>query len=313
MVRKTTLKTKIFSSLIFSTFLTFLNVVTTYATCTIVDGHTQCEEGANFQVNIPEVLTIQITSPNSWAIGEAGTFLKNEIVLSVTSNNAAGFHASMTTNATNAEGSALTNINSGSNDTIPMLTANWTRSNTTNTKFWGYSTDDGSDTGTYKAVALKGATMPTRLIDSDVPGNVLEEIYFGAKADSTVASGTYKGTVIISAVSGAITKDNPETPVDPAKPEDTDPVNPSYDGDKDHTTHTDIAFNNNSTNTSTIEVSEGDTRDYYTEPKGVSTATINEGTPLATGLAVTAVVAATAGICFFIIARRREEEDDDEY
>ena len=321
MVRKTTLKTKILSSLALSFIITsaFVSNNFAYATCTVNNGVPECNDGANFQVKIPEILTVSITRPNSWATGELDTLLRNVVTLEVVSNNPAGFTATMTSAADSSDisedstANALKNSNTSSSSSIPMLTANWTRSNFSTTKFWGYSTDDASESGTYSAIALKDATTPSSIIPATgAAGTVSQDIYFGAKADSTVDSGVYSGTVIISIVSGTITEDNPFTPTDPATKDDTTTTDPAYDSTNDRTVYTATTYDGTE-NTSTIEVSEGDTRDAYSDPAGVTTAKIGEGTPLATGLAVTAVVAAVAGIAFFVAARRREEEDDDEY
>lgn len=314
MVRKNTLKTKILSALV-SSFVISLSVLSGN-----VSAEVPCAAGTtctNFEVNIPEILTVQITRPNSWAVGDVGVFLRNMITLNIVSNNPAGFTASMTTGATTAAGSALTNTYADSTSTIPMLTSNWTRSDTTVTKFWGYSLDDASETGTYGTLALKGATTPVTIIPAGTMETASKDIYIGAKADSSIDSGTYQGTIIISVVSGTITEDNPVTPTDPATPDDTIADNPAYQpgasaSDPGRTIYTNTNYSG-TTNTSTLEVSEGDTRTSYQDPQGVSTARINEGTPLATGLAVTAAVAAVAGIAFFVIARKRDEDDGDEF
>ncbi len=315
MVRKTTLKTRILGSFAFSLFIAAALVNNSYATtCTINNRETDnCTSGTNFQVKVPEVLTVSLTTPNSWAAGDAGVFLRNLVTLEVISNNPAGITASMTTNSTTTEGSALANTYSGSSSTIPMLTADWTRSNESATNFWGYSTNDDSETGTYSAIALKGATVPSTVIPSGSTGTVSKNVYFGAKADTTKDSGTYSNTVVISVVSGTITEDNPVTPVDPAKPSDTNTNNPTYDNtnNRDRTVYT-ATTSNDSSRTTTLEVSQGDTRDAYSAPAGVTTTKINdEGTPLATGLAITAVVAAVAGVAFFVVARRHDKQQDD--
>lgn len=314
MVRKTTLKTKILSSLVFSFIITaaFASNNSAHATCYVNNGVSECDDGANFQVKIPEILTVQITRPNTWATGNVGELLRNIITLDVVSNNPAGFAASMTSSSTTAAGAALSNGSSNSSTTIPMLTSDWTNGSSISTAFWGYSLDDSSETGTYSGIALKDAATPTSLIPAGTMSSASKTIYFGAAADSSIDSGTYSGTVIISVVSGAITEDNPITPTDPATKDDTTTNNPVYDQTADRTVYTATTYNGTE-NTSKIEVSEGDTHNSYQDPQGVSTARISEGTPLATGLAVTAAVAAIAGIAFFVAARRREEEDDDEY
>ena len=317
MVRKTTLKTKILSSFAFSFIFAsaIFHGVNAATVCTVNNGVPECTNGANFQVNIPEILTVNITRPNSWATGNVGDFLRNVVTLSVVSNNPVGFAASMTSDKTSAQvtadstATALRSINSSSSSAIPMLSSAWTRSDTTTTKFWGYSIDDSSETGTYNGVALKDAS-PTVLIPAGTTASAERNIYFGAKADSTVDSGTYQGTVIISVVSGVAAESPVVTPVNPVTPDATSTNNPAYDGAQ--TAYTATTYSG-TIHTSTLEISEGDTRSSYQQPQGVSTAKINEGTPLATGLAVTAAVAAVAGIAFFVAARRREEEDDDEY
>lgn len=318
MVRKTTLKTKILSSFAFSFILASVLSCGVHAdtVCTVNNGIPECTNGANFQVNIPEILTVSITRPNTWATGNVGEFLRNVVTLSVVSNNPVGFAASMTSDKTAAQVSAdstataLKSINTSSSSAIPMLSSSWTRGNTSVTKFWGYSVDDSSETGTYSGIALKDDASPTVLIPAGTTSSAEQNIYFGAKADSTVDSGTYQGTVIISVVTGVASSDPVVTPSDPVTPSDTETNNPAYDGTQ--TAYTATTYSG-TIHTSTLEVSEGDTRSAYQDPQGVSTAKINEGTPLATGLAVTAAVAAVAGVAFFIAARRREEEDDDEY
>lgn len=312
MVRQNTLKTKILSGFAFSLLAAplFFSGSAAHATCTLVNGTSTCDDDANFQVKIPEVLTVSITRPNSWATGDIGVLLRNVITLEIVSNNQTGFAASMTTGTS----SALSNLSSSSTSTIPLLTTDWTRSSAAATdKFWGYSTDDANETGTYKTIAAENASTPTTLIAAGTKGTASQNIYFGAKASSDIDSGTYQGTVIISVVSGVAADDPVVTPDNPVTPDDTTPNNPSYDNTTDRTAYADTTYSG-TIHTSTLEVSEGDTTKSYQDPQGVTTATINEGTPLATGLAVTAVVAAVAGFAFFIVARRREEEeDDDEY
>ena len=305
MVRKNTLKTLILSSFVLS-----------FIAASVVTNGTYADSGTNFQVKVPEVLTVSVTSPNNMVPGDTGVLLRNIVNLNIISNNPAGITASMTSGSTTTDGAALSNTRS--NSKIPMLTSNWTRSDTTTAKFWGYSTDDSSETGTYSAIALKGATTPSVVVPSGTTGNVSKDIYFGAKADTSVDSGTYSGTVIISVVSGTITENNPVTPTDPAKPSDTNTNNPTYDNtnNRDRTvyTATTTPSNNSTATTSTIEVSSGDTRSSYSAPAGVTTTQINdEGVPLATGLAVTAAIAAITGVAFLAAARRHRNDDGEDY
>ena len=282
-------------------------------------------QNTTFQVNINETLTVSLTTPETWASGGltydsslgrwVSDLLVNAVTLSVASNNANGFTASMTSDSTTS--AALTNTADAiTSDTIPTLSASWTRSNTTNTLFWGYSLNDNNETGTYQGVPLRGAT-PATIMSSNVQSGGSQTIYFGAKADSTVSSGTYAGTVVISVVSGVVTtpqdnpNDNPVIPVNPATPSDTNSNNPTYNPTYDRTVYTTTTTDSvNDTTTNTTVISHGDTRNIYANPQGVTR--VNEGTPLVTGLAVTAGVAATTGMFFFIVAKRRKDDEDEE-
>lgn len=325
MVRQNTHKTQIFSGLValaVSVFVfSILSPVATKAT----------DQNTTFKVNVSETLTVSLVTPDTWASGNmtynstlgrwVSGLLRNEVQLNVSSNNSDGFTASMTSDSTTSAALANT-ATSLTSDTIPTLTSGttWTRSNTDTTLFWGYSTDDDSETGTYSGIPLQGAT-PATLLSSQNQGSGSANIYFGAMADSTVASGTYEGTVIISVVSGVVTtpsdnpNNNPITPTDPATPNDTTTNNPTYVYDnannRDRTVYTETATDaTNHTSTNTTIISQGDTTESYANPRGVTS--ISEGTPLATGLAVTAGIAATTGIFFFILAKRRDDDDEDE-
>lgn len=291
----------------------------------LLNNYVSADENVTFEVNIKEALTVSVTTPKAgeWASGNANDFLRNTVNLAVDSNDTTGFTVSMTS-ASTTTGAPLTNTAATSSSTISTLAANtsWTRSNTTTTKFWGYSVDDDNQTGTYYPVPLKTGT-PVTLTPANTSGNWSDDIYFGAKADYTADSGTYRGTVIINVVTGAINTDtNPTVPTNPATPSD-DPAN---DGEATYTgvgttTGTGTSGSNGTTiytttssttatTTTRTEVTEGDVRDSYTAPAGV--AKISEGTPLATGLAATSAVAAATGIVFFIIAKRRKDEEDEE-
>ena len=287
----------------------------------------KAENNVDFSVSIKEGLTVSVTTPESWASGSlsynstlgrwVSPFLVNPVNISVTSNNTNGFTASMTSSSTSDASLANTAGALVTTDTIPTLAnaTTWTRSNTSNTLFWGYSLDDGNETGTYRGIPLKGTT-PVTVLSSENQSSGSRTIYFGAKADSTIASGTYAGTVIISVVSDIVTtpeddnpNDNPVIPVNPATP--AEPNTPTYDSTNNRTVYTTI--NNDATNhteTTTTIVSDGDTRNIYANPQGVTR--INEGTPLATGLAATTGAAVTTGIFFFIIAKRRKDEEEEE-
>ncbi|MBQ3348094.1 hypothetical protein IJG90_01050, partial [Candidatus Saccharibacteria bacterium] len=89
-------------------------------------------------------------------------------------------------------------------------------------------------------------------------------------------------------------------------------------GDEGWTTYTTTSTSgsgSSATNTTTTQVSGGDTRNSYSNPAGVTentVASINDNTPVATGLAVASTVAATSGMFFFILAKRRGDDEDEE-
>lgn len=286
------------------------------------------EENTTFQVNIGDTLSVSLTTQDETPSGEltydqasskwVSGLLRNVVNLRVTSNNPAGITASMTSKSDSS--AALANqATSLSSDTIPTLTSSWNRSNTTNTLFWGYSIDDSTETGTYHQIALKNAT-PNNLISETSAGTFNKDVYFGAKADSTIASGTYSGTVIISVVTGTITtpddnpNDNPVIPTNPVKPPDIPPNTPTYNSGENRTAYTTTTTDSsNHTSTSTTKINKGDTtRSSYADPAGVTTTVVDEGTPLATGLGVTAAIAATTGFFFLIAAKRRKDDDEEE-
>lgn len=282
----------------------------------------------NFQVNVVEALSVAITVPDNAATGNVNEFLRNRVQLSVSSNNAAGFTASMTTETSNT---ALAH-ESKQTFTIPTLASSSTRSSFPVNR-WGYSlgttptgvsitygeTVNGNNSSNYYPLVGSGST-PITLLYSASATSGSQDIYFGAKADMTKASGTYNGTVVISVVSGAINNNtNPVTPTDPATPNDpSNPAtNPSYDSTNNRTVYTTVSSTtgSNPTTTTTTQVTQGDTRSSYASPAGVqeyTASSINDSVPLATGLAVTATVAATTGLLFFVVAKRDEDDDEEE-
>lgn len=297
----------------------------------------------SFQVNVVESLSVSLTTPDSWASGSINTFLRNAVGVDVTSNNSAGFTASMYADTDATDSVSLVNA-SKSDATIPTMTASQQRSAFT-ANHWGYSlqknadgtTNPNGDTGTesgdaegqgygssssyYNPVPVQSSAVT--IIDgaSTPKTSASQYVYFGAKADITQPAGAYEGTVIISVVSGATNG----TPVDPdTKPStDTQGDNPYYTSTNGYAGSTSGAtvYNTSSssaaagTTTQTTEINPGDTRTAYRNPAGVTentTSSINSSTPLATGLAVTAAVAATSGTIFFILAKRKKDDEEDE-
>ena len=284
------------------------------------------EANTTFEVNVKDSLTVSVTTPSNWATGDVDTFLRNKISVNVSSNASNGFTASMTTKT--ADTSLIHTANKG---TIPTLSSSSARS-AFPTNYWGYSLDDtdaGSDSSTYNALVGAGSS-PIILISNAQSSTISSrDIYFGAKANTSKASGTYLGTVVISVVTGTIEEDNtdpnynPVTPDNPATPganEETPYYNGNTGGTANGSTTYTYSSTSGSTTTTTTQVSDGDNRNSYvgyTAPQGVTnrqttTESISEGSSLATGLAITSAVAATAGTIFFILAKRKKDDDEEE-
>lgn len=285
------------------------------------------ESNTTFQVNVKESLSVAITAPSDWANGDANEFLRNDINVSVTTNNANGFRASMfSQNTTN-----LVNMIS-STETIPTLGSgtSYTCTSTACTAFpanyWGYSLNDGSNTGTYYPMVSTSAAPITLINASAGTTTGSQDVYFGAKADMTKSAGTYVNTVIISVVTGVIDNNNPATPTNPANPNNnsnTATYNPSPVGGSTNGTTTYTYRRTNSaagTRTTTTQVSDGDNVSAYsgyTPPQGVresitTTESINDDASVAAGLATAATIAAGTGLFFFVLAKRREDDEEDE-
>ncbi len=264
------------------------------------------------QVNVVESLSVSITTPRGGASGSMGTFLRNTVNLSVTSNNANGFTASMYATNTN-----LTNSSVGNSETIPTMTTTSTRGNfgTGQINHWGFSLDDttsGSTSSTYSPIQT--SSSPTKLLSTTGVGSGSTDVYFGTQTNAAQAAGTYTGSVIIAVVSGTIDDNNPVVPDDPVTPGDAGADDTYYNSDKDVSISYKVETIDDKTKTTT-EIAEGRTSDIYWVPKGVvehTTASIAAGTSLATGLAVASAVAATSSIFFFILARRQKDDDEED-
>ena len=266
----------------------------------------------DFNVDVGEVLSVSITTPTTWAVGDVDTFLRNKVNINVVTNNSAGFTASMTmkTDETDLVNTAKNTI------TLPTLTANTTRSNFP-ANYWGYSLDDteaGNNASTYRALVGSSGT-PITILSSTTASTGNRDFYFGAKANATLGSGTYTGTVVISVVTGVISNTNPVTPVNPVTPNPT-PNTPTYDPTTNVTSYT---YNTNAgsgtsqTTTTTTNVNSGDARDVYSgyvPPQGVTRntfANIANYSGLEIGLGLTAAIAASSGM-FFLFAASRDDD-----
>ena len=294
-------------------------VASTVAALLIPHSMVSAEENTSFNVNVKESLSVSIVTPTEWASGDIDTFLRNKVSINITSNNAGGFTASMTTKTASTD---LTNM-SKNTYTMPTLASAVQRS-AFPANYWGYSLDDtenGSDSSTYSALVGAGST-PITILSSNSATTGSKDFYFGAKADVTQAAGTYMGTVVISVVSGVVDNStNPITPVNPVNPGPEEVA--TYDPGRDTTQYTYTrtstpAPSTPSTTTTTTQISSGDNRsayEGYTPPQGVTystKSTVNNQAGLATGLGVAAAVAATSGFFFLAAARRRDDDDEED-
>ncbi|MBQ2660689.1 hypothetical protein IJF93_01285 [Candidatus Saccharibacteria bacterium] len=276
---------------------------------------------ATFQINVKETLSVSVTAPSTWASdtptfdSSTGTwstgFLRNKISVNVISNNAQGFRASMY-----ASNTSLVNT-SKSSATLPTLDTSIYPSGVERSAFpansWGYSltdTDSGLDSSSY--LAMGSSSSPVTLISESGAAAGSKDVYFGAKANLSQASGTYAGTVTISVVTGDIVE--PTTPATPNAAPNVAVYNPSPVGGSANGS---TAYTTFSGTTTTTQVSDGDNRAYsgYVSPQGVkdnTTSDIANGSSIATALAVAASIAAVSGVAFFAVAKRRNEDDEEE-
>lgn len=328
-------------------FVVALSIATGFATSKMVPQNVKADDsqGMTFNVNVVESLSVTITTPSEWASGNINTLLRNKVNLEVSSNNPHGFTTSMYTQDANA---ALTHNDIATTaGVIPTLSSTTTRA-AFPTNSWGYSTDDtdaGSDSSSYSAmVGTPSAPIPLADLTSTTATTLSHAVYFGAKADSTKAAGTYNGDVVISVVTGEITDNNgsnPITPTNPATPaDDTTPGDGTVNGDRTATYNatanrsvytsrssgstsgrTGSGYNTPNATSTPVDTTETTVIEgEYTAPLGVTesknlgetTSNVSGVSPLAVGLATTAGVAATSGLIFFALAKRDDDDDDEE-
>ena len=271
---------------------------TSAVTCTDATCNT------NFQVNVNDTLSVSLTTPESGATGNVGSFLRNTVSLDVDSNASNGFTASMYSSADN-EGTTKTNLTHedlGDSYYLSTLSSSTTRGDFP-TDSWGYSLKTSPDSTTYgETDAGNNNSYYYPLTDSDTnPITVLsagagtktgsQNIYFGAKASASKPAGTYNNTVVISVVTGNVdSSTNPITPTNPVTPS-TDIPNDNiatYTGSTGtgatagvgisgttgttvYTTSTRTGTGTTATTTTTTEVSGGDNTATYAQPHGVQT------------------------------------------
>ncbi len=331
MVKRNTLKTNLLSSLAILTVATCATininsneaVFATASTCSTVNGVTTCTNSTTFNVNVSETLTVSITKPQTWASGASDSFLYNKINVSVASNNPAGITASMTTSAADP---SLVNTVDNLQTISTISSAGGVALATATGNSWGYSVVNANAAAptTYYGMVGLGSASPIEIAATSDSASVSKDVYFGAKSDGTIASGTYESGVLISVVTGVVdTEPLPDPPVNPVTP--VNPITPADDTTPNDNTGTEVqapkgntqygAVVATTTTTDDVEDTTTTTTESYAKPAGVTNKTaalIDEGTPLATGLVATAVASATAGTIFFIIAKRRRDEDEED-
>lgn len=308
------------------------------------------DEDVTFEVNVKESLSVSITRPSSQASGNVNDFLRNDYAISVSSNNAAGFTATMYADTN-------TYLVNGTNQ-LQTLSSSATRGSFPADR-WGYSlgqyivggVDQGSNYqlngNTYGETSVgttssnyypltNSTTTPITIISAGSGiTTASQNIYFGAKGSYSTPAGTYQGTVVVSVVSGVITdsndnpNNNPVTPVNPDTPATdvnnngatytTAVSNGAVQGVGSSSYSGTTVYSTTSNNTTTTEVSGGDNTALYANPHGeqytssaTSAANVANNNLPATGLLMLASVTAATGILCFALAKRDDDDDDEE-
>lgn len=307
----------------------YLLAVLTTATPTLLSNNictaiADATEDLTFQVDIDESITVSVTNPATWASGDVNNFLRNKVNVAATTNNGIGVTVSMYTNDTKLHNLDTYNA-SDATSYIPTLQNSFTVANFP-TNYWGYSVDDtdsGSNSANYNALTTS-ATQLFTTVGTQTVSTGQKDVFFGAKANAQKQSGTYAQTVYFAAVTGAIDTDpnspsyNPPIPVNPSTPEPSNQI-AHYSTSTGRTTYTtrtttgsgDSPITGTRETTSTA-VTEGDTTSSYAQAAGVTSTSGNNGSNLATALAVSAAVAVASGTAFIILAKKRRDDDEEE-
>lgn len=325
-------KTKVITSSVgaLSATLVFLSIY--LPSNTSAEACTTSPCNTTFQVNVKESLTVSVTPDYTENTGDPGNFLRNKVSLSVATNSTSGFAASMYPSNYSTTNAPLTN-SANSTYTIPTWSAGTTYqcADATCAAFpannWGYSLNDGSHTGTYNPMTGTSSAPTQILVGSAGTGSGSQDVYFGAKADSNQASGTYTGTVIISVVTGAVTATTPSNPVTPASDSVIGDSNATHvAAPAGNTTGGATVYTTTSTSggltTTTTQVSDGDNTASYSSPLGetyrnsgsnnISETNIETNSSAASAIAITAGALAAAGAVSLLIAGKRNKDDEDE-
>lgn len=163
-------------------------------------------KGADFNVDIDNILTITLDKTKTTATGTTNTFLRGSVNVGVASNNITGVNVTMTTGKNTAEPYATDLKHTVIDATIASLSSDTTRGNFP-TGRWGYSLDDtteGNDASLYRPVVPLDSAVPITIISSNVATNVSQDVYFGARVDATKSSGVYYNTMMILAVTNHV-------------------------------------------------------------------------------------------------------------
>lgn len=271
-------------------------------------------QNVTFNVNLTEILTVSVSKPTTWASGDMETLLRNKISISARTNNYYGATVSMY-----ADGLTLNNTVSYDSTKaatyIDTLDANTYTNGTFPVNAWGYSLED-TDAGNSNASYLPMITQANAVtLIERTPGttgtNYSQDVFFGAKANTSKQAGTYAQTVNFVAVTGLIDTDNPAVPVNPSTDNPSDEI-ASYNTTTGRTTYSSRSANTTtSTSTTSTQVTNGNTISTYSDPAGVTSST-GGSSAVATALAVAAGVMAVSGTLFFILAKRRKDDEEEE-
>ncbi|MBR3252826.1 hypothetical protein IKF84_02025 [Candidatus Saccharibacteria bacterium] len=283
-------------------------------------------EDVDFNVNVTEALTVSISTPASWASGDAGDLLRNKVTVSALTNDKSGVTVSMYADGTDLQNTAAYS-SSDATTYIPTLDSDTYTANTFPTNAWGYSLTDTVAGTDASYLPMTTSTEPIEVLKSTIGSQGSKDVFFGAKASTAKKSGTYAQTVYFTAVTGTIdSSTNPEDPLYPSTPSNpTD--SPAYDsgtgnpatGQTTYTRRTTTGSGSSSvsgsTNDTTTQVSKGDTRSSYVRAAGVTsttptTTTSDNISTLGIALASAAGVAAVSGIFFLVAAKRRKDDDE---
>ena len=284
------------------------------------------DTNVDFNVNVTEALTVSISTPTSWASGNASDFLRNKVTVSALTNNNNGVTVSMYAADTTLNNTET--YSAGDATTyIPTLDNTDYTTNTFPANAWGYSLTDTVAGTNASYLPMTTSSDPIEVFTSTLGSQGTKDVYFGAKSSTAKKSGTYAQTVYFAAVTGTIdpstNPSNPTNPSEPSQPNDT-PVYTNNTGNPatGQTTYTRRATTGSgsssvsgSTENTTTQVSKGDTRSSYVKAAGVTsttpTTTSSESiSTLGIALASAAGVAAVSGAIFLVVAKRRKDDDD---